>query len=90
LPCSTDPAALVFSWALGPRSGVDAEGGRVKVDQALAQDTGAAAEPPQGTDRAADVDAAIAALVRLLARQAARDYLHRLAHRDARDTTDEE
>ena len=59
----------------------------VKVDQAPAQDTGAAV--PQGADRTADVDAAIRALVRLLARQAAREYLEQLAKADAKETTDE-
>jgi hypothetical protein len=41
----------------------------VDVDQAPAQDTGAAVQPAQGPDRTADVDAAITALVRLLARE---------------------
>jgi hypothetical protein len=35
------------------------------------------------------VDAKIAALARLLARQAAREHLHRLVYPDAGDTTDE-
>jgi hypothetical protein len=42
----------------------------------------------QCPDRTADVDAALAAIVRLLARQAAREHLHRLAHPEA-DTTDD-
>jgi hypothetical protein len=49
----------------------------------------AAARPAQGPDRTADVDAAIAALVRLLARQAAREHLERLAHPDSEDSTHE-
>jgi hypothetical protein len=61
----------------------------VKVDQAPTQDTGAAARPAHGPDRTADVDAAIAALVRLLARQAAREHLERLAHPDSEDPTHE-
>ena len=61
----------------------------MKVEQAPARVTGAAAQPAQGPDRATDVDAAIAALVRLLARQAAREYLERQANADAGDTTDE-
>ena len=52
----------------------------MKVDQAPAQDTEAAAQPADGADRTADVDAMIAALVRLLARQAAREHLERLAN----------
>jgi len=70
-------------------SGADAEGGRVKVDQGPAQQTEAAVQPAQSPDRAAEVDAKIAALVRLLPRQAARKHLHRLAHPDAGDTTNE-
>jgi hypothetical protein len=62
----------------------------VKVDQAPARDTGAAARPVDGAARTADVDAAIAALVRLLARQAAREHLERLATTDAEEITDEE
>jgi hypothetical protein len=80
---------VVFSWALGHRSGVDAEGARVKVDQAPAQDTEAAAKPADGPDRTADVDAAIAALVRLLARQAAREHRERLANPAAEETINE-
>jgi excisionase family DNA binding protein len=60
-------------------SGVDAEGGPVDVDQAPARDT-QAAQPAQGADRAAEANEKIAALVRLLARQAAHEHLHRLAH----------
>jgi hypothetical protein len=78
---------VAFSWALGQCSGVDAEDGRVRVDQA--PDTEAAAQPAQSADRAADVDAMVVALVRLLARQAAREHLHRLAHPKT-DATDEE
>jgi hypothetical protein len=52
----------------------------VKVDQAPAQGTEATVQPAQGPDRTADVDAAITALVRLLARQAAREHLERLAN----------
>jgi hypothetical protein len=61
----------------------------VRVDQAPAQGTEAAAQPVQGADRTADVAEKIAALVRLLARQAAREHLHRLAHPET-DATDEE
>ena len=60
----------------------------MNVDQAPAQDTEAAARPAQGADRAADVDEMIAALVRLLARQAAREHLERLANPEL-ETTDE-
>jgi hypothetical protein len=62
----------------------------VKVDQAPARDTGAAARPVDGAVRTADADAALAALVRLLARQAAREYLERQASPDAEEITDEE
>jgi hypothetical protein len=61
----------------------------VRVDQAPAQDTGAAARPANGRDRTADVDEKIAVLVRLLARQAAREHLERLANRHAEEITDE-
>jgi hypothetical protein len=60
----------------------------VKVEQAPAQDIRAAARPVQSPDRTADVDAAIAALVRLLARQAAREHLEWLANPEL-ETTDE-
>jgi hypothetical protein len=56
---------------------VDSEGGHV-VDRASVRNNEAAAQPAQG--RAPDVDAMLNALVRLLARQAAREHLHRLAH----------
>jgi hypothetical protein len=62
----------------------------VKVDQAPAQQTGAAAQPADRADRTPDVDAAIVALVRLLARQAAREHLERLANPDAEEITDGE
>jgi len=62
----------------------------VKVDQAPAQDTGAAAQPVDGADRKADVDAAITALVRLLARQAAREYLERQSNPEAEEIIDDE
>jgi hypothetical protein len=62
----------------------------VKVDQAPAQDTGAAAQLVDGADRKADVDAAITALIRLLARQAAREHLQRQADPDAEEITDED
>ena len=61
----------------------------VDVDQTSAQDTKAAGQPVQSPGRTADVDAAIAALVRLLAGQAAREYLERLANADAEEITDE-
>ena len=60
----------------------------MKVDRAPAQDTGAAVQPAQGAICTADVDAAIRALVRLLARQAAREYLEQLANADAKENTD--
>jgi hypothetical protein len=60
----------------------------VQVDQTPARYTTAAAQP-QGAERAADVDAAISALVRLLARQAAREYLKRQANPDAEEISDE-
>jgi hypothetical protein len=69
------------------RSGIPTEGGRVKVDQVPAQDT-EAAKPAQNPDRIADVDAAIAALVRLLARQAAREHLERLANPELEATNE--
>jgi hypothetical protein len=52
----------------------------VDVDQAPAQGTEAAAQPAQGADRTAELAEKIAALVRLLARQAAREHLQRLAN----------
>ena len=61
----------------------------MKVDQAPAQDTGAAVQPKQGPARTADFDAAITALVRLLARQAAREHLERQANPEAEEITDE-
>jgi hypothetical protein len=61
----------------------------VRIDQAAAQVTGAAAQPAQGPDRTADVDAALDAIVRLLARQAAREYLERQATPKAEEITDE-
>jgi hypothetical protein len=78
---------VAFSWALGHCSGVAAEDGRVRVDQA--PDTEAAAQPAQSADRAADVDEMVVALVRLLARQAAREHLERLANPDGEETIDE-
>jgi hypothetical protein len=61
----------------------------VDVDQAPAQDTEVAAKLAHGPALAPDVDEKIAALVRLLARQAAREHLRRLA-RPETDATDEE
>lgn len=61
----------------------------MKVDQTPAQETEAAAKPAQGPDRTPGVDEKIDALVRLLARQAAREYLDRLANPDAEEITDE-
>jgi hypothetical protein len=60
----------------------------VKVEQAPAKDIRAAAQPAHGPDRTADVDEMISALVRLLARQAAREHLERLANPEL-ETTDE-
>ena len=60
----------------------------MKVDQAPAKDIGA--RPADGPDRPADVDAAIAALVKLLARQAAREHLERRPNLDAQEITDDE
>ena len=79
---------MVFSWKLEHRSGVDAEDGRVKVGQAPAQSSEAAAPPAQGPDRAPAVDEMINGLVRLLARQAAREHLERLARPNSEDPTD--
>jgi hypothetical protein len=62
----------------------------VTVNQAPAQDIVAAAPPAHGPDRTADVDAALDALVCLLARQVAREHLERLADPDAEEPTDEE
>jgi hypothetical protein len=75
---------VVFSWALQQRARAS-----LRVDQAPAKDTRAALRPADRPDRAADVDAVIAALVRLLARQAAREHLERLANPDAGEITDE-
>jgi hypothetical protein len=61
----------------------------VKVDQATARDSKARAEPARGPDRTADVDAALDALVRLLALQAAREHLQRQADPEAEEITDE-
>ena len=61
----------------------------MKVDQAPAQVTGAAGQPVQGPDRTPDVEAALNALVRLLARQVAREYLERQAISNAGEITDE-
>ena len=60
------------------------------VDQAPAKDTEAAAQPVQAPERAADVDEKIAALVRLLARQAAREHLEQQTNPDAEEITDDE
>jgi hypothetical protein len=60
----------------------------VRVDQTSAQQTEAAAQPAQGPNRTPDVDAMLKALVRLLARQAAREHLERLANPDAEEITD--
>jgi hypothetical protein len=62
----------------------------VTFDQAPARDTGAAARPVDGAARTAEVDAAIAALVRLLARQAAREHLERQTNPDAEEIIDDE
>jgi hypothetical protein len=63
------------------------------ADQAPKQKTKAAAQPvqrlAQSPNRTPDIHPQVAALVRLLARQAAREYLHRPAHPET-DTTDEE
>jgi hypothetical protein len=61
----------------------------VRVDHAPAQDTGAAARPVHGPDPRPDVDAMLVAIVKLLARQAAREYLERQANPDAEEITDE-
>jgi hypothetical protein len=61
----------------------------VRVDHAPPQEPGAAARPAHGPDRTPDVDAALDALVRLLARQAAREHLERLVNPDTEDITDE-
>lgn len=71
------------------RSGIPTEDGRVKVDKAPAQDREAAAGAASGPALAPDVDAAIVALVRLLARQAAREHLERQANTDPEEITDE-
>ena len=59
------------------------------VDQESVREPEPAAQPADGTDRAPDLSAQIASLARLLARQAAREHLHRLSHPDTEDTTDE-
>jgi hypothetical protein len=61
----------------------------VKVDQAAARDTRAAARPAHGSDPRPDVDAMLVAIVKLLARQAAREHLERLANPDGEETIDE-
>lgn len=63
--------------------------GRVTVDQATAQVTKAAGQSVQCPDRTADVGAALAAIVRLLARQAAREHLARQPNPDAEEIPDE-
>ena len=62
----------------------------VDVDQTSAQDIKAAGQPVQSSGRTADVDAAISALVRLLARQAAREHLERQSNPEAEEITDDE
>ena len=62
----------------------------MKVDQAPAQDTEVAGQPAQRPDSTPDVDEMLSALVRLLARQAAREYLERQGSPDAEEVTDEE
>jgi hypothetical protein len=61
----------------------------VDVDQEPVREPEPAAQPPYGTDRTPDLSAQIGSLVRLLARQEAREHLHRLSQPDAEDTTDE-
>jgi hypothetical protein len=64
------------------------QGRTVDIEQGAAQETEPAAQPAPSPDRPLDVDAAIIALVRLLARQAAREHLHRLANPE--EITDED
>jgi hypothetical protein len=79
---ATWPLVAKSRW-LGHVARASMQGRTVQVDQAPAQDIEEPAQPAQGAGRTADVDAAIAALVRLLARQAAREHLERLANPDA-------
>jgi hypothetical protein len=82
-------ANVVFSWTLEHQARASMQrSDPVNVDQTSAQDTKAAGQPVQSPGRTADVDAAITALVRLLARQAAREHLERLANPEL-ETTDE-
>ena len=60
----------------------------MKADQAPVRDTGTAARPAHGSDPRPDVDAMLVAIVKLLARQAAREHLERLANLEL-ETTDE-
>jgi hypothetical protein len=62
----------------------------VKADQAPVRDTGTAARPAHGSDPRPDVDAMLVAIVKLLARQAAREHLEHLATPDPEEITDEE
>jgi hypothetical protein len=62
----------------------------LKVDQAPAQDTEAAAQPADAPALAPDLDAMVDALVRLLARQAAREHLERLGGPNAEEIADED
>jgi hypothetical protein len=57
------------------------------VDRTPVGNNEAVAQPAQG--RAPDVDAVLDALVRLLARQAAREHLERQANPDAEEIPDE-
>jgi hypothetical protein len=61
----------------------------VKADQAPVRDTGKAARPAHDSDPRPDVDAMLVAIVKLLARQAAREHLERLANPDGEETIDE-
>jgi hypothetical protein len=87
---ATWPLVAKSPAARACRSGIDAEGGRVKADQAPGQSTEAAAQPAKGPDRTPDLDAMIDALVKLLAHQAARQHLHRLANPDPEEITNED
>jgi hypothetical protein len=60
----------------------------VRVDHAPPQEPGAAARPAHGPDPRPDVDAMLVANVKLLARQAARQHLERLANPEL-ETSDE-
>jgi hypothetical protein len=61
----------------------------VDVDKEPVRDAGPAVERAHDTDRAPDLKAQITALVRLLARPAAREHLDHSTRADTKDVGDE-